>query len=109
MIQKMASYIGFCLKSAQCVIGQDRIKSCKDKIHLIILCPSASRNLTELALNAAEKKKCCCIKPDILLENLTHIENCKIIAITNPELALAILDQNDYTLLRGGYIERRQK
>ena len=83
--------MGFSIKSRAIVIGQDRLKTNKSKIHLIIYCKSASQNLKDLALRMADKYECQAICLDESLQNYTNIEGCKIVGLTNMSLAQAIL------------------
>ncbi len=93
MNKQIKTYIGFSIKSRQIVIGQDRLKACKDKLELIIYCKTASANLVKLAKNQADKHTCKCIMLDEILDSYTNLEGCKIIGLTNSSLAEAIIKQ----------------
>lgn len=93
-MNNISKYLGFAIKSNSAIIGQDAIKKTKLKILLIIVCASATKNLMDLATRYATATK----SPLIIVENLSvisHIENCKIIALTNENLKNAILQQNN--------------
>ena len=91
MNKLIRTYIGFSLRSRAVVIGQDRLKASKDKIHLIIYCNTASQNLKDLAIRLAQKHKCKTFSLDENLETYTNLEGCKIIGLTNSSLAEAII------------------
>lgn len=96
MNNNIDKYIGFAIKSNSAIIGQDAIKKTKQKILLIILCDTASKNLIDLASRYAKTHK----SPLIIVNDLSkisHIDNCKIIALSNENLTSAILLQtNEY-------------
>ena len=73
------------------MIGQDRLKANKGKIHLIVYCKSASQNLKDLALRLAERNKCKAICLDESLEDYTNLKGCKALGLTNSSLAEAII------------------
>lgn len=92
MLNKLIkTYLGFSIKSRAIVIGQDRLKETKEKIHLIVYCSSASQNLKDLVLRLAEKFKCKALLLDEKLEDYTSIEGCKVLGLTNQSLADAII------------------
>ena len=94
MNKLIRTYIGFSLKSRAVVIGQDRLKVPKQKIHLIVYCNTASQNLKDLIIRLAGKFDC----KYILLNNLqdyTNIEGCKVLGLTNKSLADAIIKVMD--------------
>lgn len=90
MNKLIKTYIGFCIKSRAIVIGQDRLKSNKDKIHLILYCSSASQNLIDLGKRLSERFGCEYLKVDGLAE-YTNLDGCKIVGLTNQSLADAII------------------
>ena len=91
MLNKLVkTYLGFSIKSGAVVIGQDRLKVTKDKIHLILYCASGSQNLKDLALRLAERYSCKAICVDDL-EGYTSKQGCKLIGLTNNSLAEAII------------------
>lgn len=92
MLNKLIrTYLGFSVKSRAIVIGQDRLKETRDKVHLIVYCPTASQNLKDLATRLADKFKCKALLMDEKLEDYTSIEGCKVLGLTNPSLAEAII------------------
>lgn len=90
MNKLIKTYLGFCIKSRAIVIGQDRLKASKDKIHLILYCNTASQNLIDLGKRLAERSKCEYKQLDDL-QQYTNLDGCKIVGITNQSLAQAII------------------
>ena len=89
-MNKISSYVGFAIKSRNVLIGQSKIKQNRDKqIHCILVCSSASENLVDLAHNVANKQNCEVISVKSL-EDITHKDGIKIIAITDENLGKAI-------------------
>jgi hypothetical protein len=65
----------------------------------MIVCSAASENSTKDAIKLAEKFGCPIISPiEKKLEEITHRENAKVMAIADKDLSKAILDnsQNDF-------------
>lgn len=85
-------------------MGSNAIATLK-KAFLIIVCNSASYNTKKLAKSYANKFSCpLMISNNILLEDLTFKENCKIVALTDVNLAKAIIDNQDdnFSISSGG-------
>jgi ribosomal protein L7Ae-like RNA K-turn-binding protein len=91
---KINSYVGFAIKSNKVLIGQSLIKHSKQQIFCILLDSSSSQNLIDLANNVANKHNCEALIVQNL-EELTHINNVKIIAITDPQLAKAVVENKE--------------
>ena len=91
MNKLIKTYLGFCIKSRAIVIGQDRLKVAKDKIHLIVYCMTASQNLKDLVGRLADKFKCKALVLNNTLEEYTNIKGCKVMGITNQSLAEQII------------------
>lgn len=74
------------------------------KAHLIILCDSASEGTKKTALSYATKFHCPLMITKIPLEDLTYKENCKIVAVTDKNLAKAIIEHQDdnFSISSGG-------
>jgi len=81
------TYLGFSIKSRAIVIGQDRLKVTKDKIHLLVYCDTASNNLKDLVIRLSEKFDCEALCLDEKLEEYTSISGCKVLGLTNKSLA----------------------
>lgn len=94
-MNKIISYIGFAIKSNNCIAGQTPLKKTKKQLNLIICCNTASDNLKNLAKNLANKNNCELIITSIPLETLTHIDNIKIIGITDESLSKSIINNKE--------------
>lgn len=93
-MNNLSKYLGFAIKSNSVIIGQDAVKKAKQRILLIIVCASATKNLMDLAIRYATAKKSKLIIVEDL-SNISHIDNCKIMALTNENLKNTILQQNN--------------
>ena len=89
---KIESYIGFAIRSRKIVFGIDNIKIYRKRMHLIVLCPTASENLKREAEYLSGVKEIPLITTDAPLDELTFKNNCKIAAITDKSLANAVTD-----------------
>lgn len=94
-MNKISTYVGFAIKARKVLIGQSTIKSNKIKqIYCILVCASASENLVNLANNVANKFSCEVITINNL-EEITHKQGLKIIAITDESLGMAIIKNKE--------------
>lgn len=89
-MNKIISYIGFAIKANKVIVGQSAIKRTIKPIQLVLVCSTASDNLKDLAKNVAIKHNCTYIVLKEVLEDLTHLKDVKIIAITDENLSAAI-------------------
>ena len=103
---KVFSYLGFAIKSGNLKIGINAIYTLKTRVYLLILCKSGAVN----AVREGEKLKnsfgCpMLITKTFTLEELTGRENCKLAAITDENLASAIIanSEQDFTEYSGGH------
>lgn len=95
-MNKIISYIGFAIRSKKLIAGQSPLKhNYKEKIHVILVCNSASDNLKNLAKNIANKNECEVITTNIELEKLTNLKDIKIVGITDENLSKAIIDNKE--------------
>ncbi len=95
---KAQTFIGFAIKARKCKIGLNAILTVK-KANLIIVCDSASDNTKKQAEKYASRFHCpMIVAVKQTLEQLTHKENAKVMAITDPALARAIKEniQDDF-------------
>ncbi|MBR6779154.1 MAG: hypothetical protein IKM43_03325 [Clostridia bacterium] len=92
-MNKIKSYVGFAIKAKKVVIGQSLIKRTTQKMMCILLDATASQNLKDLATNVASKQGCALILVENL-QDMTHINDLKIIAITDESLGNAIIEQS---------------
>lgn len=104
MQSKILSYIGFAKKSGKLRCGVNAISTIKGGVKLLIICKTASENTYKDALKLATKFSVKLIESDIPIEEICGKENCKLIAIEEPNLAKAIIDNLDchFTICSGG-------
>lgn len=88
---KVISYIGFAVKSRKFVRGIYSIKLLK-KANLLMVDGGAGNNSLHEAEILAERLKCPLVETAEPLENYTYVKNCKLIAITDENLAKGILN-----------------
>lgn len=103
---KVLTYIGFAKKSGNLRSGVNAINTLKTA-NLLIVCATASQNTVKEAVKLSVKFSCPIVESKVLIEEITGKENCKLIAITEGNLAKAILDNKDenFTLISGGMKE----
>lgn len=91
-IPKIESYIGFAARAQKIIFGVDSITKRGKRHRVIILCSTAGENTSKQIMTYCEKTN----SPLIVLKNQTlegilKKQNCKVIAVTDLELANAIL------------------
>ena len=94
-MNKISSYIGFAIKANKFISGQTPLKYTKERLHLVLVCSSASDNLKDLARNIANKQQCALIITRVNLSELIHRENIKICGITDENLSKAIINNKE--------------
>lgn len=90
-MNKIISYLGFAKKSGNLITGQTSLKICKKKLYLVLVCPTASDNLKNLAKNLSVKHQCPVIETTQKLDSYIPEKEIKILGLTNQELSNAIL------------------
>ena len=101
---KVKSLIGFAIKAGKVTFGSDNILAYSKKKYLVVICKTLSENGVKRLLNNLQsvpilKTKTC------ELSSLVFRDNCKAIALTDRQMASAILNNynnNDYELLSEG-------
>ena len=89
---KAETFIGFAMRTGNFRIGANAVATLK-RANLVIVCSSASENTKKEAEKLAKKFKCPLIEPtEKTLEEITHRENAKVMAIADKNLSAAILD-----------------
>lgn len=86
---KIATYLGFCLKSNKLLFGLDKLTQTKNKIHLVLYCTTISKNSYEKLINLCELRNWTMLNIENLSEKV-YKQNCKVVGICNLELARAI-------------------
>ncbi len=90
---KLSSYFGFAVKSGNLRSGLNTIKTLKKGVFLIAVCHTASDNTKDDAKKFAIKFNCPIIEiKDATLGEYVGKENCKVAAVTDANLAKAIIE-----------------
>lgn len=93
--KKAETFIGFAIRAGKYRIGANACQTLK-KATLVIVCQSASENTKKDADKLAKKFDCPILETkDITLEELTHRENAKVMAIAEKSLSTAILSNSE--------------
>ena len=95
---KAETFIGFAMRTGNFRIGANAAATLK-RANLMIVCSTASENTKKDAEKLARKFKCPLIEPQVkTLEEITHRENAKVMAIADQALASAVLEniQDDF-------------
>ena len=95
---KAETFVGFVMRTGRFKIGGNAIATMK-RAYLILVCRSAGDNTLKDASKFAKKFGCRLYQTkDKLLEEYTHRENAKVMAISDKALASAIADaaENDF-------------
>ncbi len=88
---KAETFIGFCMRTGKFRIGLNAVQTLKS-IKLIIVCKTASENSKDKAQGLSKKYKCpMLVTVSKTLEELTHRENAKVMAVSDTALAKAII------------------
>lgn len=91
-INKLKSYMGFCIKSNSILFGSDNIIKTKKKLDMVLFCSTAS----EKHIYPIKNKGVKCVKlKNVLLSELVGRENVKVVGIKNFGLSKAILSFED--------------
>ncbi len=89
---KTQTFVGFAMRTGRFKIGVNAVSTLK-KANLIIVCKSASENTKKESVKLAKRFKAPLLETvNKTLEELTFRENAKVMAITDGDLAKAILD-----------------
>lgn len=92
---KAETFIGFAMRTGKYRIGVNAVATLK-KCALMIVCGSASENTVKQAEKLAKKFNCPLIVPkEKKLEEITHRENGKVMAVVDKGLSKAILDNSE--------------
>ena len=92
---KAETFIGFVMRTGKFRIGANAAATLK-RAELMIVCRTASDNTKKEAEKLAKKFGCPLIEPTKkTLDELTHRENAKVMAITDKSLSNAILSNSE--------------
>lgn len=103
---KALSYLGFAKKSGNLRTGVNAVSTLKS-VNLLIVCKTASLNTVKDAEKLSVKFGCPLLITKIPAEEISGKENCKLLAVTESNLAKAILENTDdnFIIKSGGYKE----
>jgi len=92
--KKIKSYVGFAIKSGNIIIGGDSVVRRIDKCIVVLIDKSINATTYKNVHKLCDNKKIFLRDVDNgILEDITHITNCRCIAITDNNLANAIISQ----------------
>ncbi len=88
---KGQTFLGFAMRTGKFRIGQNAVMTLK-RINLLIVCKSISENSLKKAKKTAKDYKCKLLMTNLnTLDELTHKENAKVMAIYESKLSKEIL------------------
>ncbi len=93
-MSSIKSYIGFAVKSGKILYGIDNIIQSRKRKYVMVICKTASENLADKARKYSEKNGIPLIMAELPLEEMVHKTNCKLIAISDANLASAVIGTN---------------
>ena len=83
------------MRAGKCTIGLNAVNTLK-KAQVMIICKSISENSEKDAIKTAKKLKCRLYKSvENTLEEITHRENVKVLAITDKALGRAFTEHTE--------------
>lgn len=99
---KAETFIGFSIKTGRCRIGLNAVETLK-RADVVIICHTTAENSKEKALKLAKKFNCPAITTvSKTLEQITHKENAKVMAIFDKKLARALLESMNEEFIAEG-------
>ncbi len=89
---KIATYLGFCLRARKLLLGTDNVESARRNVYLLMADETLSANAWKILVKAQEKFSCPLLQcsPDFIGECL-HRYGVKALAVQEQSLANAIL------------------
>ncbi|MDY2880427.1 MAG: hypothetical protein SOT34_05775 [Candidatus Borkfalkiaceae bacterium] len=103
---KIFTYLGFAIKAGKLKTGLNTIETVKKGAYLVLVCKTASENTAKEGVRAAERFRCPAMQTvKQTLGELTNVPNLKIAAVTDKNLAEAIVkyQEEELTGLTGGH------
>ncbi len=95
---KIETYLGFCIRSRKIIFGTEMISRQKKGIKLLIFDGGMGANSLKIMVNSQKTHGCPLLQTDAgLLGELVHRPGVKAVAITEENLASAILSVVDST------------
>ena len=89
---KLASYLGFAVKSGKIIYGIDNLNSGKKRVFALVICPTAAANLRDGAEKYAGKYGVPLVTASVPLEDLVFKRNCKLVALLDANMAQAVIE-----------------
>lgn len=101
---KLASYLGFSIKSGEVVFGFDNLLETRKKIKLVIYCHTVNPKIEDKLFRLCEYKNWALVKIEKeTLSELIGRENCKVMGLINKDLSKAVLSQEIKIILKGDF------
>ena len=92
---KAETFIGFAMRTGNFRIGANAVMTLK-RAYLMLVCKDASDNTKKQAEKIARKFGCPLIEhKDKTLEEITHRDNARVMAIADKQLSAAILSNSE--------------
>lgn len=93
-MNKISTYLGFCIRAGKITFGVDRIETQK-RAYLLIADGALSDNSKKVMVKAKERMNCpLLITENGLLGELTKRSSVKAVAVTEEQLAKAIVNES---------------
>ena len=93
-IEKIKTYLGFAVKSGNIIFGSDKLFESKKRSFLVLICSTQNEKVTNKVVNFCKKDNIKFIKlKDIILAELLGRDNCKVVGISDFNLANAITNE----------------
>lgn len=99
---KAQTFLGFAIRAGKYRIGFNSVASLK-RVYLFVVCATASENAIKDAQKLSKKYSCPLLQTVEKLENIIYKRNVKIIAVTDKNLADAVIKntEKDFIMLQG--------
>lgn len=102
MTSKIGAYLGFGIKSGNVIFGYDALVETTKRVKLVVVCKTVNQKVEQKLLRLCESKKWIMAKTNVILGDLIHRDNCKVMAILDKSLANAIVDTSEVNILYKG-------
>ncbi len=87
-LNKVKTYLNFSIKSGKILYGVDSVLNYKKKVHLLVYDNTVSKNTIKQMNKIMKIKNCAAVLvKHTTLNELLQKDNCKVIALTNKNLA----------------------
>ena len=89
---RLKTYVGFVLRSNSAVFGFDNLKKSFKKVFCVVCDKTLGENTKNQITNFCESKKVALKELKSSVDSVFNTTNCKVVGITNKELAKQILE-----------------